>query len=179
MWWSSWIYSLYSFDSFCHKTSFFFQPIFLKFATQHLRHPIYINISSKWFFCHNPSPYRKSQRRPRKRKTALNNLIFCLKDYFSCSSTKIKFRKITNFLLCHDSSHLNIDNSRIKNVTAKLLCTFVLTIKVKTVCKFQVIWMRKKNKVLCILVQKLSTLRKWTIEIVKSVTTHSTYCLER
>ena len=45
----------------------------------------------------------------------------------------------------HDSSHLMIDNSRIKNVTAKLPSTFVLSNLVKAVCKFQVIWIFKKK----------------------------------
>ena len=48
----------------------------------------------------------------------------------------------------YNPTQLNIDNSRIKNVTAKLLCAFLLTIVAKAVFKFQLIWMEKKKKLL-------------------------------
>ena len=47
-------------------------------------------------------------------------------------------------------------------------------ISVKTVCKFQVIWMKNK-KVLWILVQKLSILNKSDKKDRKSVMAHSLY----
>ena len=70
--------------------------------------------------------------------------FYLLKSYFSYS-IQIKFKKITNIRLSNKSRPLNIDKSRIKNVTAKQLYTFVLMNLVKALCKFQVIWMKNKK----------------------------------
>ena len=75
--------------------------------------------------------------------------------------------------------HLNIDNSRIKNITARLLHRLILRILGKAVCKFQIIWVKNKKKTLWILVQKLSILKKRTLKIRNSATTHSLYSMER
>ena len=72
--------------------------------------------------------------------------------------------------------YLNIDNSRIKTETAKLLCSENLD--EGCVQNFQVIWMKNK-KVLWNFFLNLSILRKWAIKIERSMRTYPIYGMER
>ena len=92
-------------------------------------------------------------------------------------STQIKFKKIRNVRLCHDSPHLNIDNSRIKSVTAKSLCIIVLTILVK--CVQISSYLDEKQKSYMDFSAKVVNLRKRAKKIMKSVMTHSIFGMER
>ena len=66
------------------------------------------------------------------------------------------------------------DTSRIKNITAKLLRTFLWRILVKAVGQFQVIWMWNKKKTICmdistnnlfILRERTRKIRAYTLQI--------------